>query len=268
MEKAISVFGYSNDNRLDTEDLSLARFVIRMLSGGFCLAVLSKEGSILSLNQYVFSPNLSLAGKMDAIEEARQAFHLQCSRAIFQLYTSINTQIPESFYEEKLNPAIADLLVSKSKDYVPIEEKIANEPLYNLSLWNAVLLKKVKKRFPNCELRTTAGVLLAKAACRNPREEAIVFVEDSNFTILARNAKGLLGCNCFSFDTEADFLYYCLYFLRGLYQNAEDVSLRLCGNITAESPLFTSLKKYIAKVELTENETDTIVNSHYYYDIV
>jgi len=140
--------------------------------------------------------------------------------------------------------------------------------LYNLSLWNAVLLEKIKKKFPHYELKTTICALLAKIALRKPQKEAFVFVEDNNFTILARNAKGLLGCNCFAFESEADFLYYCLYFLRGWYQNAEMVPLRLCGNITAQSPLFASLKKYIAKVELMGSEVDAIANPHYYYDII
>jgi len=126
MGKLTSVFCYSNDNSLSTDDLSAATFVIRMLSGGFCLAVLSKEGSVLSLNQYAFLPDLSVTEKIDVIEEVREPFHLQCGKAVFQFYTSINTQIPEEFYLERLNPAIADLLVSKSKGYVPVEEKIAN----------------------------------------------------------------------------------------------------------------------------------------------
>lgn len=268
MEKAASVFCYSNDNRLTPEDLFGATFVIRMLSGGFCSAVLSKEGNVLSVNQYAFLPNLSVEEKINAMEEALLPFHLQCGKAVFQLYTNINTQIPETFYEEELNPTIADLLVSKSKDYLPVAEKIANEPFYNLSLWDAVLLKKIKKKFPHYELKTSIGSLLAKTAQRQPQEEAFVFVDDNNFTILARNAKGLLGCNCFAFEAEADFLYYCLYFLRGCYPNAENIPVHLCGNIASDSSLHVSLKKYLAKVELIENDVDAISNYHYYYDII
>jgi len=268
MEKATSVFCYSNNDRLFTEDLSVATFIVRMLSGEFCLAVLSKEGSVLALNQYTFLPNLSFEEKIDTMGDAREQFHLQCGKAVFQLYTHINTQIPEEFYVEKLNGDIANLLVNKSKDYVLVEEKIANEPLYNLSLWNAVLLKKIKKKFPDYELKTTISSLLGKIALRKPQEEAVVFVEDNNFTILTRNAKGLLGCNCFAFEAEADFLYYCLYFLRGWYQNPETVSVALCGNIAAESSLLASLRKYIAKVELIDNKIDAFENAHYYYDII
>lgn len=268
MEKAISVFGYSNDDRLSAADFSSAEFAIRMLSGGFCLAVLSKDGEILALHQYSFLPNLSVEEKITAIETARQPFHLKCEKTVFQLYTNVNTQIPEAFYAENLNPAIADLLVNKSKDYVPVGEKIGNEPLYNLSLWNTALMKKIKSTFPNYELKTVIGSLLEKVARREPQDEAIVFVEDMNFTIIARNAKGLLGCNCFAFDAEADFLYYCLYFLRKMYPHVDAVPLTLCGNITAQSPLFTAVKKYVARVELLENPAATIANYHYYCDII
>ena len=213
-------------------------------------------------------PNLSVEEKITAIENACESFHLECEKAVFQLYTDINTQIPEEFYVENLNNTIADLLVTHSKKYVPVGEKIANEPLYNLSLWDAVLLKKVKEKFPHYELKTTIGSLLAKVARRKLQEEAVVFVEDNNFTIIARNAKGLLGCNCFAFESEADFLYYCLYFLRKLYPNADTVPLTLCGNIAEESPLIASLRKYLVKVEMIGSENDSILNEHYYYDII
>ena len=270
MKKATLVFCYPNDKTFSIEDWGEATFVIRMLSSGFCLAILSEKGNILSLNRYSFLPNLSIEEKIEAIENARELYHLRCGKTIFQLYTNINTQIPEDFYVENLNNTIADLLVPKSKDYVPLAEKIAKEPLYNISLWNAVLLKKIKEKFPNYELRTTMGSLLAKIEQRKPQEECFVFVEDNNFTIIAKNENGLLACNCFDFENEADFLYYCLLFLRKLYPNIEAVPLALGGNIATQFPLFQSLKKYMAKVELIEknNEAiDPIVNYHYYCDI-
>ena len=268
MEKAISVFCYSNDNEAFAEDLSGATFVIRMLSGEFCLAVLAKDGSVRSLNQYTFSPNLSIEEKITAMEDARKPFHLACGKAVFQLYTGINTQIPEEFYVENLNNTIADLLTTHPKEYVPVGEKIAGEPLYNLSLWNAVLLKKIKEKFPHYELKTTICSLLTKILRRKPQEETFVFVEDNNFTIIAKNTKGLLACNSFAFETEADFLYYCLYFMRKMYKNIETIPVTLCGNITAQSSLFVSIKKYVAKVELAVSEDNPIANEHYYYDII
>jgi hypothetical protein len=267
MEKATSVFCYPNGNQFPAGDLSSATFLVRMLSNGFCLAVLSNEGKVLYLNQYAFPPNLSIGGKIETIENARPPFHSECGKAVFQLYTSINTQIPEAFYTENANDAIADLLINNSKKYVPVGEKIAEVSLYNLSLWDAVLFKKVKECFPNYELKTVLGALLVRTATRTLQEEAIVFVEDMNFTVVARNAKGLLACNSFDFETEADFLYYCLYFLRQLFLNAEIVPIRFCGNITTLSSLFTAVKKYATEAELLENGTQTIENQHYYSDI-
>ena len=265
---ATSVFCYPSGGKIPVGDLSTAVFTVRMLSGGFCLAVLSKEGKVLYLNQFAFPPNLSVEEKINMIENARPPFHSECGKAVFQLYTNINTQIPESFYAENVNDAVAELLITNSKKYVPVAEKIAEVALYNLSLWEAVLLKKVREHFPDYELKTVLGALLAKTADRKPQEETFVFVEDMNFTMLARNAKGLLACNSFAFETEADFLYYFLYFLRKMYLNAENVPIWFCGNITRQSSLFKAVKKYVSNVELLENGTDTIENQHYYSDII
>ena len=272
MEKTVSVFSHSCCDGLSDEILSSTTFVIRMLSSGFCLAVRSKEGAVLSLNHYLFSGNPSIEEKITAIGETCGQVHLKCNKTVFQLYTNINTQIPEAFYVESLHPNIAELLTEKPKEYVPVGEKISGEPMYNFSLWNAVLMKKINEKFPHCELKTTTGALLEKFIGRKSQEEALVFIEDNHFTIMAKNAKGLLGCNDFAFESEADFLYYCLCFLQNLYSNhAETVPLILCGNITVESPLFASIKKYAVKAELMEKNKevpDSIVNYHYYCDII
>ncbi|MCL2131054.1 MAG: DUF3822 family protein [Lentimicrobiaceae bacterium] len=269
MEQAISVFCYANTDRQSSEHWESAVCVVRLFSSGFCLAVCAEDRAVLSLERYAFVPNLSVEEKIAAIEKACGQQHRACSRAVFQLYTTCNTQIPEAFYVENLNKSIADLLTSRSKEYVPVAEKINGGDMYNLSLWNADLYKKVKETFPNYELKTTIGALLEKVSVREPQAESLVFVEDNNFTILARNAKGLLACNSFAFETEADFLYYCLCFLRKFYPNAELVPLVFCGNITEQSSLFTAVKKYVAKVELMEKSGfDLFVNYHYYCDII
>jgi hypothetical protein len=270
MDKAVSVFSYSNSadvSQWQTKDLSL---IVRMLSNGFCVCVLSGDKTVLYLEQYAFSGGLPLEEKFGEMENACKKMGIACGKSVFQYYTNSNTQIPEEYYVENLNNAIADLLAADAKEYVPVAEKIDGWKLYNLSLWNKELREKVNEKFPNFQLKTVLGALLEKTAARQPKEEAFVFVEDNHFTIIAANEKGLLAANSFAFENESDFLYYSLAFLRKFYQNTNAISVFLCGNIVKESPLFLSMNKYISDLKLMkcESENGSIENSHYYGDIV
>ena len=270
MNKSISIFSHSSTESISEDLLPSAIFIVRMLSNSFCLCVLAGDKTVLRLEQYAFSGGLSLSEKFDEMENACKKTGVVCGKNVFQYYTNINTQVPEDYYVEHLNITIADLLASNSKEYVPVAEKIDEWKLYNLSLWNKDLREKVSEKFPNFQLRTVLSALLEKIAARPPKTEAFVFVEDSNFTVIATNEKGLLAANSFAFESEADFLYYSLAFLRKFYQNTNSFSVFLCGNIAKESPLILSLKKYLPRVEFMKNEPEnsSITNNHYYYDIV
>jgi len=270
MNKSTSIFSHSNPADLSQQSRDSLSLVVRMLSNGFCLCVLADDKTVLRLEQYAFSDGLSLAEKFDEMENACKKTGVVCGKNAFQYYTNINTQVPEDYYVEHLNITIADLLASNSKEYVPVAEKIDEWKLYNLSLWNKDLREKVNEKFPNFQLKTVLSALLEKIAARPPKEEAFVFVEDKHFAIIAKNAKGLLGSNGFAFESEADFLYYSLAFLRKFYQNTNSLSVFLCGNITKESPLFASMNKYLPRLELMKSEAGNslIENSHYYFDII
>jgi len=269
MSKAIPVFSYSfaGLNQRQTENSSL---VVRMLSDDFCVFVLSEDKTVLSLERYAFTVGQTLTEKFDDMETVCKKAGAACKKNVFQLYTHVNTQIPKEFYVEQLNISIADLLVPDSKEYVPAAEKIAKWKLYNLSLWNKDLREKIYEKFPDYQLKTVLGALLEKIADRPPKEEAFIFVENNNFTIIAANEKGLLAANCFAFETESDFLYYSLAFLHKFHQNIHLLPVFLCGNIAQESPLYLSMNKYLPHVELMKGEAvnNSIENNHYYGDIV
>ena len=269
MNKSIPIFSDLSDN-ISAGLLPSSTLIMRLLSNCFGMFVLSSDKIVLYSQQYAFSGRLSLAEKFSEIENAYKKMGVVCGKNVFQFYTNINTQIPEELYVENLNTDIANLLISNSKEYIPVAEKIDKWQLYNLSLWNKDLREKVDDIFPNFQQKTVLGALLEKIAARPSKEEVIVFVETHNFTIIVKNTNGLLGCNSFAFETEADFLYYNLAFLRKFYQNISALPVFLCGNIVKDSSLFQSMNKYLPCVELAKSEAanSSIENAHYYFDII
>ena len=239
---------------------------IRMSSDGFCVAVVSSEKKLDELVQYEFAPNLSMKEKIQAIVEVEKNQKYSCKEKIFRLYTHLNTQIPEEFYTTKDEQSVISLLTDKPEQYLCLAEKIEAWKLYTVSLWEKEFTEEIQKVFPDFQLSSTMASLMNFTAFQQ-QETALIFVENNNFTVIAAREKGLLGTNTFSFSTEADFLYYCLAFLRKMFVQSNSQSILLCGNIVEGSSLYNAIGKYFSSVKLVspENTEDFPIENYARY---
>jgi len=242
------------------------RKTIRMSSEGFCVAVVSSQNKLDELVHYEFAPNLSLKEKVQAIVEIEKNQKYICKERIFRFYTNLNTQIPEEFYTAKDEQSIIYLLTDKPEQYICTAEKIEAWKLYTVSLREKEFMKEIQMAFPDFELSSTMASLMNFTA-QQQQEIALIFVENNNFTVIAANEKGLLGANTFSFSTEADFLYYCLAFLRKMFVHSNSLSILLSGNIVEGSSLYNAIGKYFTSVRLVspENTEDFPIENYARY---
>ena len=262
----MQTFSYINDGA----DLKASdkRKIIRISSKGFCIAILSGEKKAERLFQYSFNGNdLSFKDKLDAIMTANQELNIDCASNAFRFYTQYNVQIPDEFYEPKNDKITLPLLTENPQDYVPVAEKIDGWNLYNLSAWEKDLHSGIKKKFPDYELNTVLFSLFPIIARQKEDKKILIFVGDNNFTILAADRQKLLGINSFSFVDENDFLYYSFAFLRKMYANTAEISIKLGGNIAQQSSLYTILNKYFSNVEMLSFPSNEIDNYSYFCDL-
>jgi hypothetical protein len=250
MRKKNTSLTFSHVNDETNLSASPEKKVIRMLSEGFCIGILSPSYGIERLFQYSFDPNLSFNDKLEAICERDQEKNISCEENFFRLYTNCNVQIPEAFHDKSGNEAILALITDKRKYYLPFEEKVEAWKLYNLSAWEKTLYGQLEIKFPNYHFSTvTKSFLEVVAKQAGEKRNVFIFVENNNFAIAAIDDHALKGINNFPFHTEKDFLYYCCSFLRKIFPTMENISLKLCGNITRKSPLYNALKRYFRQVE-------------------
>jgi len=257
-------YSYVDD---DLDVSSHKKKVIRLSSRGFCVAVVADERKTKQLLQYTFtSDNLSIESKLEAIVEINQKI-VKCESNVFSIYTQFNTQIPDEFYDKENDKAILPLMVDNPQKYNPLVECVEAWKLYNVSALDNELYFGLSKRFPNCKLTTVLSSLLKIVARDKQDKNVLIFVEDSNFTIIAVDRHKLLGTNTFVFANEADFVYYTHSFLRKMYVNPTDLSLKLCGNIAPKSPIYNVLNKYYASVEMLSISGEMGENYSYFCDI-
>lgn len=259
-------FSYVNENA--NLDISAVRKVIRMSPKGFCIAIISGEKKAERLFQYLFDKNdLSFNDKLKAILVADKELNINCKEHSFRLYTLLNVQIPDEFYEQENDTAILSLITEDVENYVSVVEKIEGWNLYNLSAWEKNLHAGVKKKFPDYKLNTVLSSLLPIMARQKDEKNILIFVGDNNFTVLATDRHKLLGINTFPFTDEHDFLYYFYAFLRKMYVNTDTISIKLGGNIAPQSSLYTILNKYFSTVEMVSVFPNEIENYSYFCDL-
>jgi len=258
------VFSYTRENA-DVNALGNTKS-IRMSSDGFCISIVSSQNQLNEFVHYVFTPNLSIKEKIKSIATIEKKQKTNCEHTVFKFYTHLNTQIPEEFYDKEDEHKIIPLLTEKAEQYVSLAEKIESWKLYTVSLWKAEFMKEIQKTFPTFQLSTTMTSLMDFASTQE-KETAIIFVENNDFTIIAANKERLLGANTFSFTTEADFLYYCMAFLRKMFPKMDTLSLTLCGNIMEKSPLFNAIRKYFTSVTfvMPDNKNDFPIENYSQY---
>ena len=80
--------------------------------------------------------------------------------------------------------------------------------------------------------------------------EIYVHIQDHNFQIIIAKNQQLILFNTFDYKTEEDFIYYLLFTAEQLNLNPETIKLKLFGNISKDSNLFTIAYKYIRNVSL------------------
>ena len=258
------VFSYTCDNT-DVNALGNTKS-IRMSSDGFCISVVSSQNQLDEFVQYVFAPNLSVEKKIKSIVAVEKKQKFNYEHAVFKLYTYLNTQIPEGFYDKGDESKIISLLTDQAEQYVSLAEKIESWQLYTVSLWKTEFFQKIQKEFPDFQLSTTMAALM-NFVSKQEKETALIFVENNNFTVIAANKNGLLGANTFSFTSETDFIYYCMAFLRKMFPKVDSLPLTLCGNIMEGSPLYNAIGKYFASVTfvIPENKDDFRIEDYSQY---
>ena len=263
------VFDVENN---DFDMTSVKKKIIRLSSRGFCIGLIADEKScqyMLPFDTFKTANNLtllSLEDKLDAVTAVNKAMG-QCEDNSFSIYTQFNVQIPEEFYSQEDNKAILPLLVENPQNYTSLAEYIDAWKLYNVSALENELYLGLTKKFPNYKLTTVLSSLLKIVSEQKSGKNVLIFVEDHNFTIIATDRHKLLGVNTFMFATEGDFIYYTHSFLRKMYINPNSISLKLCGNIAPQSPVYNVLNKYYTDIEMLSSSRDTSGNYSYYCDL-
>ena len=101
--------------------------------------------------------------------------------------------------------------------------------------------------------------LIQSALHQNERKEGrsmLLYVERNYVTIVVVDENGLQFCNVFHYLSPEDFIYFVIFVMQEQKMNPEQETITVWGDITHDSSLFNTLKKYIRQVRFGKRPTD------------
>ena len=98
----------------------------------------------------------------------------------------------------------------------------------------------------------------------NQNTTIFVYLNSTNFHLIATQNNYLKICNTFVHETAEDFLYYIMFTAEQLQLNPEKFQLFLLGDIHIDHSYYQIAHKYIRNTELlhtssTQNNTDRVI---------
>lgn len=243
-------FRYKKD--FQNEDIISCVKAIRLQENGFCIVVYQPETrEVYVIEEHLFEEIYPSNGKMHLLSQVESQWKTETNTR-FICFNPVNTQIPESMYDEQNRKHYLQLMTGEAYDYVARAEWVKAFGLYTLTGWNKQLYHEIQVQYPACEMHSGMYVLLHALARQEGEKKAIAFIENNCLHIATCCENQLLGCNSFRFENGNDFLYYLIGFLHTTQKGLEGIKLYMGGQVEADSLLYTSSQKYIKQLELLE----------------
>lgn len=237
--------------------------IVRLVSDDFCLAGLSRNREIVYLRHYDFgSEALSMQEKVQAIKDVWDSAEFRADEEVFAYQAFANTQVPMHLYSAKVEEAGMRMLVPQAENYAMVHQNIMEYNITNISAWPKELWQAVNVYFPVADKQSQAGALIRKLY--EQQQNVLIYITNSNVSILAKSRYQFLGMNTFAFTQVEDCCYYCMAFLRKMYGDMLQVEPVLCGNYVLSSPVYDLLKRYLPN--LTDGEVNSNIEHSYRYN--
>ncbi len=132
-------------------------------------------------------------------------------------------------------------------------DSIKQYDLINVYVPYANINNYIFERFGSFEYYHATTLLveqLLQKEKNNDKPTVFVYVNTTNFHLIAVQNGTLKICNTFVHETAEDFLYYLMFTAEQLQLNPEDFSLYVLGTIDTEHPYYKIAYKYIRNIQL------------------
>ncbi|MAQ47655.1 MAG: hypothetical protein CMD27_02100 [Flavobacteriales bacterium] len=169
------------------------------------------------------------------------------SPALVAINIAQSTFIPAPLFDQKnISNYIEINKSSQPMDtHIYIKQKFTD--CYAISSINKQIEQIFTKTFTKTIIKPFASILTDYAIYRSEKnkDEMLIHLENSQFSIVYLKNKQFIFYNQFKFDNENDFLYYFTNCLHILNVNQHNTKLNIISNLDKTHPYFNIMKDYI-----------------------
>lgn len=182
--------------------------------------------------------------------------HFQFSKKSYKYiyinyFTSQFTLCPSAFYNTESNRTLLEFNTGTSENKIIITDDV-NADIKLIYSIDENIKSTLDQLFPNHFIKHTLTVLskLMFSSEELIKENIILSIHSNYIEVIVKQDQKLVLANQYSIKTHEDILYYALFILEQYHLNPLTVSIKIVGNIDANSPLIISLRKYIKTINL------------------
>jgi hypothetical protein len=170
---------------------------------------------------------------------------------LINYFTPQFTLCPATFYAIDNSRSVLEFNIGNVSDKLILTDDI-NTDIKLIYAIDESLKSSFDQIFPSHHIKHTL-TLLSKLMLQSDelvKENILLSVHSNYIEVIVKQDQRLMLANQFSVKTQEDILYYVLFIIEQYHFNPLTISLTIAGNVDSNSPLITSLKKYIKSIRL------------------
>lgn len=247
------------DNSFDINVTTSYFLSIQLALDGFSFCVLDPVS-----NEYIHFRRRPFESKLSPLEilkeelDSDQILLYPYQKVFFSYNSSKYTLVPDGLFNKESAASYMDFSFAdnQKEDAGTYYNKIKMADswcIFNIPNDITTLLEKYYSDIRYfCEAIPFIESALLDTSIDAKRNHVHLNINTGYFDIAVTSGNNLLLHNTFNFTNDKDFLYFTLFVFEQLELNASKTKVYLSGNITKNDAIYTILKKYIKRVEISE----------------
>lgn len=224
-------------------------------SGIYFCELNATANGILFTGSFPFDTNVNATSHDHLINGLK---HFQLSKknyktVLINYFDRHFTLVPANFYDTASLRPLLEFNVGAISNKIIITDDI-NADIKLIYAMDEQLKSTLDTVFPGHRLRHTLSVAskLMLSSDELLKENILLSIYSDHIEMVVKQNQKLLLANQYSIKTQEDVLYYILFVLEQYQLNPLFVTITVAGTIDSNSPLITSLKKYVKQIHLAK----------------
>lgn len=189
---------------------------------------------------------------LDFIQSSVKKENINLIQTVIGYHSPLFCLVPKAIFDPEEAHTYIHFISSNDNNGEVIYDWLPDLSSYLVYSIDQKILKDLDKTWPGSKtFHLFSGLIQAQTihSLRIDKKSFYLNIYDSSFTLTVLEGRSLLFFNSFSFQSEADIVYYTLFSLEQIDCLPHKIELYVSGNIEENDSLWNLLYTYIKKIQ-------------------